>query len=65
MSIAIDKEKCRGCGKCEKVCPDKCIVVTNGIPVVDYSLCTSCKKCIEGCPTKVLVLIQDKVAVNA
>ena len=56
---------CIKCKKCEKNCPDKCIVVTNGIPVVDYSLCTSCKKCIEGCPTKVLVLIEDKVAVNA
>lgn len=58
------KHGCIKCLKCEKVCPNGAIKVTNGIPIVDYSLCNSCGKCIEGCPTKVLTLVQDRIAVK-
>lgn len=55
------KTGCIKCGKCEKNCPEKAIVVTNGIPVVDYTKCTSCGECIKGCPTHVLALVEDIV----
>jgi len=55
------KNACIKCGKCEKNCPQGAIVVTNGIPVVDYSKCVSCGTCVAGCPTKVLELQQNIV----
>lgn len=48
---------CFKCGICAKKCPEQCIDVTGGIPVVDYSKCTSCGTCVSSCPDKVLHLI--------
>jgi Na+-translocating ferredoxin:NAD+ oxidoreductase RNF subunit RnfB len=58
------KTGCIKCGKCEKVCPTQAIVVTNGIPVIDYNKCTSCRACVTGCPTHVLKLQQDIMTVE-
>jgi ferredoxin len=43
---------CLKCGSCEKNCPEKCITMVNGLPVVDYAKCTSCGICAEKCPSK-------------
>ncbi len=51
------KVGCFKCGKCERACPKKAIVLTNGIPVVDYNLCDSCGDCVNGCPVKALTLL--------
>jgi ferredoxin len=52
---------CRnGCIKCElcvKNCPEQCIKMTNGIPVVDHDKCTACGTCTEKCPVKVMKLL--------
>ena len=53
-----------GCIKCEicvKNCPEKCIVMEKGIPVVDYSKCNSCGTCVTKCPTKPLKLLEKDV----
>lgn len=50
---------CFKCGMCAKKCPEGCIDVSSGIPVVDYSKCTSCGECIKACPDKVLTLFQQ------
>jgi Pyruvate/2-oxoacid:ferredoxin oxidoreductase delta subunit len=50
-----------GCIKCElcvKNCPQNCVTMENGIPVVDYAKCTSCGTCAEKCPTKVIKLLK-------
>lgn len=52
---------CIKCGICEKKCPEQCLVVTNGIPVIDYTKCTSCGECVKACPDKVLHLLQEVV----
>lgn len=55
------KAGCIKCGKCERSCPENAIVLTDGIPVIDYAKCNSCGECVKGCPTKVLVLLQEKL----
>ena len=48
------KAGCIKCELCVKNCPEQCIKMVNGIPVVDYDKCTSCGVCIGKCPIKVL-----------
>lgn len=44
-------EKCIGCGKCEKVCPQHCI--KSGKPFkIAAEHCLHCGACFEGCPVK-------------
>jgi len=53
----VDKEKCNGCGICEKACKRKAIqIVSSGkdgtgkIAVVDRTKCAYCGECIRSCP---------------
>ena len=45
---------CIKCGICVKQCPEQCIVIDSGIPVVDYDKCTACGTCEQKCPTKIM-----------
>ncbi|MDR2552583.1 MAG: RnfABCDGE type electron transport complex subunit B [Treponema sp.] len=45
---------CIKCGICVKQCPEQCITLDNGIPLVDYNKCTACGTCEQKCPTKVM-----------
>ncbi|MDR1363013.1 MAG: NADH-quinone oxidoreductase subunit NuoF [Spirochaetaceae bacterium] len=49
--IFIDKEACKACGKCAKVCPAGAI---SGKPKTPYEIdekkCIKCRACIETCP---------------
>jgi Fe-S-cluster-containing hydrogenase component 2 len=40
-----------------KNCPEQCIRMANGIPVVDNSKCTICGACVSKCPMKVMTLM--------
>jgi Na+-translocating ferredoxin:NAD+ oxidoreductase RNF subunit RnfB len=48
---------CIKCGICVKQCPEQCIVIDNGIPIVDYDKCTACGTCEQKCPTKVMEVL--------
>jgi Na+-translocating ferredoxin:NAD+ oxidoreductase RNF subunit RnfB len=53
-----------GCIKCEicvKTCPEACISMERGIPVVDYAKCTSCGTCAAKCPKKVFKLLRRDI----
>ncbi len=48
LRIAIDKDKCIGCRKCERTCRAACIDIQGG-KVVDSSRCVNCFDCIGVC----------------
>ena len=56
-----DKEKCYGCGACEKVCPKKCVEMQEDeegflYPEINISNCTNCDLCRKCCPNKNLFI---------
>jgi Na+-translocating ferredoxin:NAD+ oxidoreductase RNF subunit RnfB len=61
MVLKTCKKGCIKCELCVKNCPEKCIVMENGIPLVDYTKCSSCGTCVSKCPTKAFALLQDTV----
>ena len=52
MSIAIDKQKCMGCGKCRNVCPGSLIKLdSDNRAYIKYPKdCWGCTSCIKECP---------------
>ena len=58
----LDREKCVHCGICDLVCPDLCLVWSDGsgqpfereLKGVDYRYCKGCLRCVESCPTGAL-----------
>jgi Na+-translocating ferredoxin:NAD+ oxidoreductase RNF subunit RnfB len=61
MVLKTCKVGCIKCELCVKNCPEECIAMDQGIPLVDYAKCTSCGTCVSKCPTKVLRIIQTNV----
>ncbi len=46
----IDEEKCKGCGACARVCPQKAVSGEKKKPHrIDQSLCIQCRSCYETC----------------
>ncbi|MBO5954400.1 MAG: DUF362 domain-containing protein [Clostridia bacterium] len=57
--VMIDKNKCKGCKICSKICPTNAIMMKydkNGelYAEVDYKKCIFCNKCITACPYNVV-----------
>lgn len=52
MSIAIDKKKCIGCGRCKNVCPGNLIKLdADNRAFIKYPEdCWGCTSCIKDCP---------------
>lgn len=44
-----NREKCTGCGWCERICPQKAVHMENEVPVLDRKKCTGCGKCVMEC----------------
>ena len=56
----IHKEKCVGCGICEKLCPMKNLMIEDG-KAVSRNRCTLCYRCFSHCPAKALTILGRKV----
>lgn len=58
--LRVDKEKCIGCGRCEKLCP------MNNIEIIDKKMvqnnrCTMCYRCINNCQKQAITLLGKAV----
>lgn len=58
--LAIDIEKCVGCGKCQEICPMNNIKIENQKAKASDK-CTMCYRCISNCPQKAITLIGKEV----
>ena len=60
MSIAIDKQKCIGCGRCRNVCPGSLIKLdSDNRAYIKYPKdCWGCTSCIKECPAYAISLVQ-------
>ena len=47
---------CIACGRCEKVCKEGAIVVTDNLAHIDPDKCTRCGDCVKVCPCKCITL---------
>lgn len=47
--LAVDREKCTGCGLCVKHCPEQSIAMKNGKAAIGGK-CQSCQRCVSLCP---------------
>lgn len=57
--VVIDKNKCKGCKICSKICPTNAIIMkldkdNELFAEVDYKKCIFCKKCVTACPYSVI-----------
>ena len=60
---SVDKDKCTGCGLCEKICEYSAIVVVKGNVLVFPELCHSCGGCSLLCPEGALEEVERPVGI--
>ncbi len=54
--IEIIEDQCKGCAKCQTVCPVNAIVGQRKEPYhIELAKCIKCKRCIDACPFKAIV----------
>jgi pyruvate ferredoxin oxidoreductase delta subunit len=53
-------EQCKGCAKCEEVCPDNAVHMVNETYMIDYVYCKGCGICAYECPTDAIEMIQEE-----
>ncbi len=63
LKIELDKERCKGAGFCEQVCPRNCYTVDHHAKTADMprsDLCVQCGACIVQCPFDALQFISPQ-----
>jgi NAD-dependent dihydropyrimidine dehydrogenase PreA subunit len=51
VTLGLDGDKCRGCGRCTEVCPHGVFAVQGGkAAIVDRDACMECGACAKNCP---------------
>jgi NAD-dependent dihydropyrimidine dehydrogenase PreA subunit len=55
VTLALDEEKCLGCGTCLLVCPHTVLGRSNGkVRIVDRDACMECGACARNCPAEAI-----------
>jgi len=56
-TLALDGEKCTGCGMCETVCPHGVLeIVERKAQIVDLNGCMECGACSKNCPVEAVMV---------
>ncbi|MCL2361795.1 MAG: 4Fe-4S binding protein [Defluviitaleaceae bacterium] len=56
-TLALDTDKCTGCGLCEAVCPHGVFEISNKkASLTDKDTCMECGACALNCPTKAVTV---------
>jgi len=62
--IMFFKERCTGCGICEKRCTQKAISIQNSCAVIDKEKCNTCGKCTDFCYNNALEYVGKDMTVT-
>ncbi|MBD3263615.1 MAG: 4Fe-4S dicluster domain-containing protein [Candidatus Omnitrophica bacterium] len=68
FSLAIDREKCKGCGLCVMYCPLNCLKLsdkfnknsTRFVEFIPGSKCCGCGRCFFICPESCIEILKEK-----
>jgi pyruvate formate lyase activating enzyme len=63
--IGLRKKKCRGCRKCEVVCPTGAHTFLDGTHLFDRTKCIACGKCVDVCLPGALEYYGREITVDA
>lgn len=59
--IYFDHNRCTGCGKCVRSCPEGALAMTESkFRIIFSQKCISCLRCVHHCPSKALSLYKNK-----
>ncbi|NLY42167.1 MAG: 4Fe-4S dicluster domain-containing protein [Desulfovibrionales bacterium] len=59
-SVAVDAEKCIGCGECVDVCPVEVYELQNSKAVpVNEEECLGCESCVEVCEQSAITIEEN------
>ena len=58
--INVDREKCTGCGICEKACPFGAIIIVDKIAVIGDD-CALCGACVDQCNVGAIIIHRKKI----
>jgi NAD-dependent dihydropyrimidine dehydrogenase PreA subunit len=65
VTLALNEEKCVGCGTCQTVCPHHVFLLNNGkAEILDRDACMECGACATNCPTEA-IFVQSGVGCAA
>ena len=57
---SVDRERCIGCGACQRVCAHGAPVMTDRRVSIDHSRCVGCGRCIGVCPRDAVLAASDE-----
>jgi MinD superfamily P-loop ATPase len=52
--VAIETERCTGCGACIRRCQFKALSKDGDVAAADYTRCVGCGVCVSACPVEAM-----------